>query len=160
MRNRRSRRFVHPRIQMALVLQSLRQWSLFLLALVGMLWGLEYFTHGAQLSALECLGKMWGRFGVALVVLIPLLPAIIYDSIRISNRFVGPLVRLRNAMQRASRGEKVAPLECRRNDIAEDFFKAFNEMLPRVRQGEERENEHEHEKLEDEDAVAEPAATT
>ncbi len=137
MLNRRRRRFVHPRIQIALVLQSLRQWMLFLFAMIGLLCGLEYFNNGAQESMSACAVKMWGRSGPALVVLFSLLPAIVYDSIRMSNRFVGPLMRLRTAMNGVARGEAMEPLKCRRNDCAEDFFVAFNEMLERVKQLEE-----------------------
>ncbi len=132
MQNRRRRRFVHPRIQCALVFQSLRQWMLFLIALFGMLWGLEYFNNGAQETWGGCLVKMWERFVPALIVLLSLLPAIVYDSIRNSNRFIGPLVRLRSAMQQVAQDESMQPLRCRRNDFAEDFFIVFNEMLDRV----------------------------
>jgi nitrogen fixation/metabolism regulation signal transduction histidine kinase len=103
----------------------------------GLLWGLEYFNHGAQDSMGACAVKMWERFGPALVVLLSLLPAIVYDSIRISNRFIGPLIRLRTAMQEVAQDETMEPLRCRRNDFAEDFFIAFNEMLERVNQLEE-----------------------
>ena len=142
MLNRRRRRFVHPKIQIALVLQSLRQWMLFLIAMVGLLCGLEYFNSGAQESMVACTSKMWERFGPALVVLLSLLPAIIYDSIKMSNRFIGPLIRLRTAMEKVALDETVEPLKCRRKDCAEDFFVAFNEMLERVNQLEEDRQKH------------------
>jgi hypothetical protein len=141
MLNRRRRKFVHPKIQLALALHSLRQWAFFLVAMFGLLCVLEYFNSGGQESMVACVFKMWGRYGPALVVLLFLLPSIIYDSIKMSNRFVGPLIRLRTAMQKVAQDEPVEPLKCRRKDCAEDFFTAFNEMLERVHKLEEQKRE-------------------
>ncbi len=134
MRNRRRRQLVYPRIQLALALQAIRIWALFLFTMFGLLCGLEYFNNGAQESMGNCALKMWERHGPALVVILFLLPAIIYDSIKLSNRFVGPLMRLRTAMQAIASGQAVEPLKCRRKDCAEDFFNAFNEMLDKLKQ--------------------------
>ena len=119
MLNRRRRRFVHPRIQIALVLQSLRQWMLFLFAMIGLLCGLEYFNNGAP-RVDGCLrgqdvGAVWAGSGG------PLIP-VAGDCLRLdkmSNRFVGPLMRLRTAMQGVARGAdggavKVSPQRLRR----------------------------------------------
>lgn len=141
MLNRRRRRYVHPKIQLALALQSLRQWAFFLIAMFGMLCALEYFNNGGQETAGACMLKMWGRYGPALLVVLFLLPAIIHDSIKMSNRFVGPLLRLRTAMQGVARDQTVEPLKCRDKDCAEDFFMAFNEMLERIKQLEEEKRE-------------------
>jgi len=133
MASRRRRHLVHKRIQLALAIQALRHWLLFLVALAGLLCGLEYFNNEGQVAMGDCAVRVWRRFGPAFVVLISLLPAIIYDSIKVSNRFIGPLTRLRNVMRSAAQGEAVEPLKCRRNDYSADFFEALNELLERMR---------------------------
>ena len=69
----------------------------------------EFYRH---------LDDMWFHFGPALVASLVLLPIVVVDIIRLSNRFsAGPMVRMRRAMQNLAKGERVPPLQFRDNDF-------------------------------------------
>ena len=61
------------------------------------------------------------------------LPLVLADFLRLSNRFVGPIWNLRNAMKRVELGDPVVPLELRRADFWSDLLGQFNRLLPRLR---------------------------
>ncbi|MBI3463147.1 MAG: hypothetical protein HY000_08830 [Planctomycetes bacterium] len=67
-----------------------------------------------------------------------LVPILVVDTLRLSNRLVGPLVRIRDGMRRLVRGEHVAPIHFRTGDFMEEFSTEFNrlsESLERQRLG-------------------------
>ena len=77
-------------------------------------------------------GDMWFYYGPALVASLLLLPLMIADVIRFSNRFVGPLVRLRRSMRELARGEYVEPIEFRDADFWQEIANEFNAVRDRV----------------------------
>jgi hypothetical protein len=75
---------------------------------------------------------MWYFHGPALVASLLLLPLVVIDIIRVSNRFTGPLLRLRRSMRGLASGERVEPLYFREGDFWKDFADEFNEVIARV----------------------------
>ena len=57
-----------------------------------------------------------------------LAPLFAYDLINISNRFVGPMFRLRRELRKLSNGEDVAPMYSRKNDFWGDAAESFNRL--------------------------------
>ncbi len=51
---------------------------------------------------------------------------------RLSNRFAGPMLRLRRSLRALGRGEYVEPLEFRGADFWQEFADDFNSVLRRV----------------------------
>jgi signal transduction histidine kinase len=78
---------------------------------------------------------MWFHYGPALIASILLLPLIVVDIVRMSNRFVGPLVRLRRSMRQLAQGEHVEPITFRDDDFWKEFADEFNAVLARVQGG-------------------------
>jgi hypothetical protein len=60
--------------------------------------------------------------------LLVLLPMFAYDLLSVSNRFTGPVVRLRHEMRRLTRGEQIAPVRFRDNDFWDEMAREFNEL--------------------------------
>jgi len=58
---------------------------------------------------------------------------VIVDVVRLSNRFTGPLLRLRRSMRALARGEQVEPIRFRDNDFWHDFAEEFNALAARFR---------------------------
>ena len=62
-----------------------------------------------------------------------LFPVVIYDLLTLTNRFAGPMFRLRREMQRLARGESEYPLGFRDNDywidVADDFNLIRDELM-------------------------------
>ncbi|MFH1919301.1 MAG: hypothetical protein ABIP48_05365 [Planctomycetota bacterium] len=131
----RKRLFVDPKVQGALVMRVLLYWVVCLITIMLMLlcWSVLrtpriFYTH---------FDDMWFHYGPALVASFVLLPMVIVDIIRLSNRFTGPLVRLRRSMRAMARGEHVEPIHFRENDFWQEFAEEFNAVVARV-QGETR----------------------
>lgn len=59
-----------------------------------------------------------------------LLPIFILDSVRLSHRLVGPILKLKNRLKEIAQGKSGDPLTFRENDfwksLAEDFNRAFD----------------------------------
>jgi len=134
----RKRLFVDPKVQGALVMRMLLYWVVCLITITLMLlcWSVLrtpriFYTH---------FDDMWFHYGPALVASFILLPMVIVDIIRLSNRFAGPLVRLRRSMRAMARGEHVEPIRFRENDFWQEFAEEFNAVVARV-QGETRQPE-------------------
>lgn len=63
------------------------------------------------------------------IVLLALVPVMAWDTIRMSHRLVGPLVRFRKSMQAIADGEAVRPIKLREDDYLTDMRDEFNRML-------------------------------
>ena len=75
-------------------------------------------------SLLRCLDEavFWAP---GLMLLAPLFA---YDLIHISNRFVGPMFRLRRELRKLSNGETVGPMFSRQGDFWSDASESFNRL--------------------------------
>ncbi len=129
----RKQLFVDPKVQGALVLRVLLYWVVCLITITLMLlcWSIVqtprmFYTH---------FDDMWFHYGPALIASFVLLPMVIVDIIRVSNRFAGPLVRLRRGMRALARGEHVEPIMFRHGDFWKEFADEFNAVAARVQNG-------------------------
>ena len=80
------------------------------------------------------LTDMWHSHGEALIASLLALPIVVLDIVRLSNRFAGPMVRIRHAMRAIDRGECPRPIHFREGDFWHDFAEEFNAVLRRVEQ--------------------------
>lgn len=126
--------FVDPKVQGALIWRSFLYWCMCMAAVAMMLLCWRILTGPARLFYLH-LDDMWYFHGAALIASAFVLPVIILDIIRWSNRLVGPMLRLRRSMRELARGEHVEPLRFRDTDFWHDFAEEFNAVVARV-QGE------------------------
>ena len=127
---RRRQLFVDSKVQGALVLRVLLYWIVCLITITLMLlcWSIirtprMFYTH---------FDDMWFHYGPALIASFVLLPMVVVDIIRLSNRFAGPLVRLRRAMRALAQGEEVRPIKFRDNDFWQEFADEFNAIADRM----------------------------
>jgi hypothetical protein len=74
----------------------------------------------------------WLRLGPAVVCAVLFLPVVIYDFLRVSNRLVGPVLRLRRALRALANGEHVEPLQFRDGDFWHEFADEFNALARHV----------------------------
>ena len=130
---RRRRLFVDFKLQGVLLAHTAIYWCYCLLSvtLTATCW--VVFAHRPGSSA-ELFSTLWGYFGPALIGSILLLPLVLMDCLRLSNRFAGPMVRLRVAMHRLANGEPVKPVKLRDGDFWCEFAADFNRVLARDRQ--------------------------
>jgi len=75
---------------------------------------------------------MWFYYEPALVASALLLPLVIMDVLRFTNRMIGPLLRVRRSMRALARGEYVEPIEFRGADYWKEIADEFNAVRQRV----------------------------
>ena len=126
--------FVDPKIQGALVVRVVFYWVVCLITITLMLLCWRILTGPVRMFY-DHFDEMWFSFGPALIASFVLLPLVIVDAVRFSNRFVGPFLRLRSSMRALARGEHVEPIKFRQGDFWKEFADEFNQVAARL-QGE------------------------
>jgi hypothetical protein len=133
--HKRVRIVVDPAVQGGLLWGATRYW-LFSLATVGLLTmiGWTFTTPGmpeivASTGALTSSSKC---LLVALGVGTLLLPVVLLDLAKFTNRFAGPMCRLRTAMDKLAEGEQPGPLRFRKGDFWHDAAESFNRIASRL----------------------------
>ncbi len=129
----RGRLYIDKDVQRALVLQLVRHWALFMVVLTGILLALDSLSE-PQRSLRQHLLSLWQRHTTLLVVVVALFPAFLYDSIKLSNRFAGPIMRLRSALREAAAGELSQPLVFRKSDFWQDMAVNYNALRERLQE--------------------------
>ena len=80
----------------------------------------------------ENFGAIWIQYWPVLLVLLFFVVFAPFDLLRLSNRFAGPVFRLRREMKRLANGEKVRPVHFREGDFWQDFADSFNQIVERL----------------------------
>jgi len=124
--------FVDPKVQWALVLRVILYWFVCLIAISLMLLCWRIVTGPARMFYTH-FDDMWFFYGPAAVASLLLVPLVIVDVVRLSNRFTGPLLRLRRSMRALARGEEVEPIRFRDGDFWQKFAEEFNAVAARCR---------------------------
>jgi hypothetical protein len=128
---KRKQLFVDPKVQGALILRVVLYWVVCLVTMTLMLLCWRIVTGPARAFYLH-FDDMWFHFGPALIASFLLLPLVVYDVVQMSNRFCGPLFRLRRSLRALARGEHVDPISFRDGDFWSEFAQEFNTLLARV----------------------------
>jgi hypothetical protein len=124
--------FVDSKVQGALIGRVVLYWITCLIAIALMLLFWNIFT-GPPRKLTTHLDILWLVLGPPAIASLLILPLVIMDVIRISNRFVGPLGRLRRSIRALARGENVEPMEFRNSDFWREFADDFNAIRARIR---------------------------
>jgi hypothetical protein len=123
--------FVDPKVQGALAVRVVLYWIICLIGITLFLLCWRIVTGPARIFYTH-FDDMWFHYGPALIASLVLLPVVIIDVIRLSNRFVGPMLRLQRSMRQLANGEDVEPIEFRNADFWQEFATAFNSLRDRM----------------------------
>ncbi|MEM6331391.1 MAG: hypothetical protein AAF790_14250 [Planctomycetota bacterium] len=131
---RRANRFrllIDPKLQGALLCRVVLYWC-FCVFVVLVLAGLQtlWASPGADASVL--LGRAVLAFGPALIASLIVLPVVLFDALRFSHRFAGPMHRLRGAAGRLADGESLPPVTFRKGDYWGELAEQFNRVSAEV----------------------------
>lgn len=77
----------------------------------------------------ETFQECWSRFLPFFVVTCALIPAFVWDTLKLTNRFAGPISRLRQSLRDASDGKPVQALHFRTNDYWAEIAANFNKVM-------------------------------
>lgn len=79
----------------------------------------------------ESFGDTIKRFLPFFVITMALIPAFIWDTLKLTNRFAGPMLRFRAALSDAREGRAVPKLSFRDNDFWKEVAENFNAVMDR-----------------------------
>ena len=128
----RKRLFVDPGVQGALIARVVMYW---VFCMIGIC-----FIRATLSAALRATNVDVGPWTVPLLpellATLFFVPIVVHDILKTSNRFVGPVFRIRRCMRELAQGKEVAPLHFRDGDLWQDVATDFNGVLARVQRAE------------------------
>jgi hypothetical protein len=83
-------------------------------------------------SVFTWLQEVWQQYGPVFVLSLLALPLALLDCLIMSNRYAGPILRMRRAMNQLARSEAVAPLRLRRGDLLHEMADDLNRIAALV----------------------------
>lgn len=127
MKRQRTQNFVDTKVQGALLRRILFHWIAFfsvtamsIILLQAMLSGPDGLTLGERVV------KEAGEFTLVAVIMVCLFPAFLLDTVRFSNRFVGPVGRLRRYLKQLGNDQNTERCSFRGNDFWSEMADEFN----------------------------------
>ena len=128
---RRRRLFVDWKLQGWLLINTAIYWLYCLLSvtLIAFCWIILVQRPSTSGELLRLLGT---NFGPALIGSVLLLPLVLLDSLRFSNRFAGSMVRIQREMKKMANGEPAIPVHVRTGDFWSDFAEDFNRVMAQL----------------------------
>lgn len=140
--NSRRSRFVDSKVQGALVKRFVLHWIAFLLTSFVLLVLWQLLVSGDPIHGFgSVLDEIWTHNMPVFVTLIVLLPVLVFDTIKLSHRFAGPVIRLREALRDVADGVPGGRLQFRENDFWRDLPDIFNRAIDRMRADTARQDE-------------------
>jgi hypothetical protein len=118
-------------VQGALAIRVVAYWLYFLFAISMLLLWWDLFT-GPPRRFLVVVSEVLPRFAPAAVASLLVLPLVVMDVLRLSNRFAGPAHRLENALRELAEGKKVRPLHFRDKDFWQETAAQLNRVAERL----------------------------
>jgi hypothetical protein len=124
---KRKQLFIDPKVQGALLLRAIMYWLCCLVTVTVSLLVWRIVTGPARLFYTH-FDDMWFQYAPAVIATFLLLPLVVIDTVRLSNRFAGPLYRLRRSLRKLAAGEHVEHMFFRDGDFWQDFAREFNSL--------------------------------
>ena len=128
----RKRTFIDRQIQGALLGQIVRHWAIYICATFVILIPLEIMFGGMNQPFVEHVRTVFSRNAMLYLVALCLLPLFARDVIRLSHRWVGPVLRIRRELQRVANGEPLKPVSLRKDDFWHELAADFNAALAKM----------------------------
>jgi hypothetical protein len=136
MKNRRTKLIIDSAVQWAIVRRILRHWICFLVmtAVLMPLWlaVLSWDIVSNCGSLQEAIMTGWARSVPLIVFFVAITPIIVYDILKLSHRFVGPVYRLHKAIKDLAAGEEIPPIRLRKDDFWKNVIADFNALAEQV----------------------------
>ncbi|MEM0926141.1 MAG: hypothetical protein AAGJ83_08900 [Planctomycetota bacterium] len=126
---KRSRTLVDSEVQGSLIRRVALHWVLFFLCnTIALTFWVRLFEHpDGDLS--ESFIATVRRFLPFFIITAALIPAFVWDTLKLSHRFAGPIARLRSTLLDLKEGRAVAPLKFRDSDFWQEIAKNFNDVM-------------------------------
>ncbi|MEZ5941442.1 MAG: hypothetical protein R3C18_08635 [Planctomycetaceae bacterium] len=129
MKNRRERNLVDRSVQVAIALRVLMHAVLFVVTSAAFLFFVELLSGEPQ----NAVSGLISRHAPTVIVALVLTPIFLVDLFKMTNRFAGPMVRLRRVMGELAAGNDVESIKFRDGDFWQDLAVEFNRVAERVK---------------------------
>lgn len=144
----RKKIYVDKNVQGAIVRRILIYWiSCLLFVVVPVL--LARVAADPSRLFFEHFGDLWKQYWQVVPAAILILPLLLYDGLKLSNRFAGPVWRLRRVMSQMAAGEDVQEIHFRDGDYWLDLAESFNKIAIRLKAKESREPTEDQDQISD-----------
>jgi hypothetical protein len=107
------------------MLRTAGYWLFFVATIAIMLTLWEALARPPE-SLAELLSAVVQRYLPAMVTSLVVLPLVMIDVLRLSHRFVGPVLRIRQGLQELAAGKRPGRIKFRENDFWPDMAAEFN----------------------------------
>ena len=128
---KRRKLFVDRAVQGSLLRRVALHWAFYFTGLVIVL-GIFYVLKSLATSEPMSVNEFFQDHMITFTVLLALVPVFLYDTLKLSHRFAGPIVRLRNGLSAWGDGEEVKPIKFRQNDFWNELADHFNRAVERT----------------------------
>lgn len=125
---KRTKILVDPKVQWAIGRRVMLHWLMFgtSLVLINVLIG-TIISLADESFAESLTTAIRSQFPVAFILAV-MLPMFLYDTLKLTNRFAGPMFRLRNALRTLPTGAQKSPLAFRKGDFWPEAAVEFNSV--------------------------------
>lgn len=132
---KRKQNYVDASVQGGLIRRILFHWVMFLLVTAVTILTLKTLLGDPSQSFSARFQEQLGELVLLVVIFVAIFPAFMLDTIRFSNRFVGPIGRLRKHMIELGENGETTDIKFRDNDFWQEIAKEFNAVNQLVRDG-------------------------
>lgn len=131
-RQNRKRYLVDNEVQLSLVKRMIVHWLLFVALFMGLVIAVESGFRGPGTSIAEIVQQTLEKYAMPLIIMVALMPAFLYDAIKLSNRFVGPIYRLKKGLSSLAKCQETPELKFRKGDFWGELADDFNNVAKRL----------------------------
>jgi signal transduction histidine kinase len=133
MSNRNRGKFlVDSRVQLSLVGRVIVHWISFIVLFLLVVLTIEMFLREPGVSVLDSLSISLKKNALMFVLMVAVLPAFLYDTVKMSNRFAGPISRLKYGLTSLANGQPVEKINFRKGDFWGELAEDFNRVATRL----------------------------
>ena len=129
-RNNRKKTFVDRNVQGALVRRLVFHWLVFLLVGTAVTLVFQYLTDPFT-SMDEHFSSFLQKQSGFIAVMLCMTPIFVLDTVKLSHRFAGPILRLRRGLRELAAGEDAQRMTLRPGDFWTDLAVEFNAIVDR-----------------------------
>ena len=131
---KRKQNFIDADVQGGLIRRILFHWFMFFVVTAGAVISLKTLLGDPSASMAIRFQQELGDIAILAVIFIAISPFFILDTLRFSNRFVGPVCRLRRHLQELGNDGETKDIEFRDNDFWQEIAGEFNAVNELARQ--------------------------
>ncbi|MFO0941665.1 MAG: hypothetical protein U0930_12980 [Pirellulales bacterium] len=128
----RGKLLIDNRVQLSLVRRVTLHWVSFIVLFFCIVFTLELFLREPGVSFAQTLLISLQKNALLLVLMVAIMPAFLYDTVKMSHRFAGPVSRLKQGLSSLASGQPVEKLNFRKGDFWGELAEDFNRVADRL----------------------------